>query len=92
MRTLKELLIILLKKIETSQNNCLCMALSKMDVNFQEWNMINIFILTKAKPKFYQKRYYCNKGVFQQSFAPFYWTPGDLKSRQKWLKKQISKL
>ena len=99
MRTLKELIPLLIKKIEKGENFGLCDANSELAHNRKitgdEFDLLRELI-EKAKPHWWQLRYYCYQGVFHcrlnTIYSPFYWQREKISPRVKWLNKQLKKI
>ena len=99
MRTLKELIPLLIKEIKEGENLGLCGA--NYDLFWYKESLDEDFdllqeLIKKAKPHWWQPRYYCYQGVFycrfiNKIYSPFYWQRGRIKPRVKWLKKQLKK-
>jgi len=88
-------LIAQLKKREL-QGLCLNAQLLKNNglISYQQYLVLKEFI-KRAKPYWFQKRYYCNHGVKEHKKYPeiqYYWDPNDYNSRIKYLEKAIAKL
>jgi len=95
MRDLKILIQLLIDRLDCYGQSGMCIAITSMErfriITENEAMQLRLFIKL-AEPKFYQKRYYCSGGKFDNKFRYYYWTPGDIKPRIKWLQKQLNKL
>jgi hypothetical protein len=95
MRTLKQLIPLLIEELQTDKYNGMCTAnlflLDKKIISWDEFNTLRALI-KKARPNRLEIRYYCkNGGNSRTKEHAYYWTPGKLKPRIKWLKKQLQK-
>ena len=86
MKNIKELLEILLKRIESNEcEHGLCMEVGRVNINVSEYRWLKQYI-DNNRPK-----------IFQSGFAPthilssYYWKKGDKAPRIKWLKQHIKK-
>lgn len=91
MKTLKELIPLLIKEVETGKRSGLCAAAYRTATTQSE-NLLLRNLIDRARPKWYQRRYYCGGGVYKGGLIAFYWTPYAVEPRVKWLKKQLKKL
>ena len=98
MRTLKELIPLMISTLNSNKHHDgLCSVVNALMINdiitSEEYYFLKDFIKT-AQPKWYQKRYYCHRGIWDRhrcKDGAYYWTSGEKQPRLNWLNKQLKK-
>lgn len=91
-RSLKELIPLLINRIQTHSCPGLCSAL--MDISqsltYAEYMQLSDLI-DLSRPKWYEPRFYCIHGVFDDGVAAYHWDKWSVRPRVRWLKRQLKK-